>query len=164
MQSGSSAEAMLTITGEYALRAVVFLAQHAGEPKTCVEIAGATKVCQGYLSKILQQLVKSGIIDSRRGIHGGFVIARPARGISVLDVLKAVGSGPRRIKRCPLGIPGHGELCHMHRMIDESMAAVEAAFAAADLETMSSSAGGKKPLCDDPQPTSPKDSTEFPTR
>lgn len=138
---------MLTATGEYALRAAVYLAQHVGDPQTSALVAEGTKVPQGYLSKILQQLVRAELITSQRGIHGGFVLARPAAEISVLDVLRAVDSAPERIHKCPLGIPGHLRLCPVHRLVDEAMATVEKAFASSDLETLSRSTRGVTPLC-----------------
>ena len=140
---------MISTTGEYALRAAVYLAQHVGEPQTTVIIAEGTKVPAGYLSKILQQMVKADLINSQRGLHGGFVLAKSPGDISVLDILRSVDAAPERIHKCPLGIPGHMKLCQVHKLIDESMAVIEQSFAAADLETLSRSARGVKPLCDE---------------
>lgn len=139
---------MISTTGEYALRAAVYLAQHIDNPQTTALIAEGTKVPQGYLSKVLQQMVRAELIGSQRGLHGGFVLARPAAEISVLDVLKAVDAAPQRIHKCPLGIPGHLRLCQVHKLIDESTAIIEKAFAAADLESLSRSARGVKALCE----------------
>jgi Rrf2 family protein len=139
---------MMTTTGEYALRAAVYLAQHIGHPQTSALVADGTKVPQGYLSKILQQMVKADLITSQRGIHGGFVLARAPKDISVLDVLKAVDAAPNRIHKCPLGIPGHLKLCAVHRLLDDAMGMIEKAFASADLESLAKSARGVKPLCE----------------
>ena len=68
---------MLSSTAEYALRAVLYVAQHAaGGPVRVSEIASALKLPQNYLSKILHELTKSGILVSTRGKHGGFQLAR----------------------------------------------------------------------------------------
>jgi Rrf2 family protein len=139
---------MITTTGEYALRAAVYLAQHIGEPQTTAFIAEGTKVPAGYLAKIMQQLVRADLVTSQRGLHGGFLLAREPRLISVLDVLRAVDSAPERIHKCPLGLPGHLRLCPVHKLVDDSVAQVEKAFAAADLEMLSRSARGVKPLCE----------------
>ncbi|MBI1292159.1 Rrf2 family transcriptional regulator [bacterium] len=139
---------MITTTGEYALRAAVYLAQHLGQPRTTVQIAEGTLVPQGYLSKIMQQLVKAELAHSQRGLHGGFVLARDPSRVSVLEILAAVDSAPQRIRKCPLGLPGHVKLCPVHRLVDDSVAQVERAFAAADLHSLSQSARGIKPLCD----------------
>lgn len=138
---------MISTTGEYALRAAVFLAQHAGEPQTSALVAEGTKVPQGYLSKVLQSMVRAELITSQRGLHGGFVLARPAARISVLDVLKAVDAAPARIRKCPLGLTDHVKLCPVHRLVDQAIAESERAFAKADLESLSRSARGVTPLC-----------------
>lgn len=138
---------MISTTGEYALRAAVYLAQHRDDPQTSALIAEGTKVPQGYLSKVLQSMVKAELITSQRGLHGGFLLARAAADISVLEVLKAVDAAPQRIKKCPLGLPGHTKLCPVHRLVDESIAEAEKAFGKADLESLSRSARGVTPLC-----------------
>lgn len=53
-------------------------------------IADEYAIPQGYLLKVLQQLVRSQILDSVRGPQGGFVLARPAQEISVLDIIEAI--------------------------------------------------------------------------
>jgi len=141
---------MITTTGEYALRAAVFLAQHAGEAQTSAVIAEGTKVPQGYLSKILQSMVRAGVVTSQRGLHGGFLLARPPAEVSVLDVLRAVDSAPQRIHHCPLGIPGHVRLCPVHHLVDKAISGVEEAFANSDLKTLSRSVRGIAALCADP--------------
>lgn len=67
---------MFSQTAEYALRAVVFLAMSQKQAFTTQQIADATKVSAPYLSKVLQLLVKSGLIQSQRGIGGGFVLCK----------------------------------------------------------------------------------------
>ncbi|MDX2177459.1 MAG: Rrf2 family transcriptional regulator [Candidatus Sumerlaeia bacterium] len=139
---------MITTTGEYALRAAAYLAQHPAGSTTSAIIAEATKVPHGYLQKVLKQLVRAGLIASQRGLNGGFVLARPAAEISILDVLRAVDAAPQRITRCPLGLAGHVRLCPVHRLVDDATAAIEAAFAKASLADMSATAGGVKALCE----------------
>jgi Rrf2 family protein len=114
-------------TIEYALRAVVHLASLDGDPVTSETIAGATQVPQGYLSKIMRDLVVAGIADSRRGPHGGFTLARDPARISILDVVNAVDP-IRRIDRCPLGNPEHMKLCPLHRRLDDAAAQIESTF------------------------------------
>ncbi len=80
---------MISQTSEYALRAMVFLAMQ-NSAATGQGIAEVTKVPPGYLSKIMQQLVKSKLVNSQRGIGGGFVLARTPAEISILDVVNAV--------------------------------------------------------------------------
>src|SRR5688500_2558903 len=108
---------LISQTAEYALRAVVHLANNAqqnGLPsQTLPEIAGATLVPPGYLSKVLQQLTRAGIVTSQRGIGGGFKLSRAPVDISIYDVVQAVDS-VARIRSCPLGIADHKRLCPLH--------------------------------------------------
>lgn len=142
---------MITTTGEYALRAAVFLAQHHPDPQTTAVIAEGTKVPPGYLAKIMQSLVRADLIHSQRGLHGGFTLLRPPADITVLDVLAAVDAAPQRIKRCPLGLKGHVRLCPVHRLVDEAVAQAEKAFSSASLEELSKSSRGIAPLCNTPK-------------
>ena len=56
---------MLSQTVEYALRAAVYLANQAPAPRTTEQIADVTKVPQAYLSKVMQSLARSGIVQRR---------------------------------------------------------------------------------------------------
>jgi Rrf2 family protein len=139
---------LISTTGEYALRAAVFLAQHHPEPQTTALVAEGTKVPAGYLSKIMQSMVRAELIHSQRGLHGGFTLVREPRKISVLEVLAAVAAAPERIRKCPLGLKGHVSLCPVHSLVDEAVAHAERAFARANLEELSKSARGSQPLCE----------------
>ena len=139
---------VISTTGEYALRASVFLAQHHPDPQTTAIIAEGTKVPAGYLSKILQSMVRHDLIHSQRGLHGGFTLQRPPAEITVLDVLASVDAAPQRIKKCPLGLKGHVKLCPVHSLVDDAVAHAEKAFASSNLEVLSKSTQGSTPLCD----------------
>jgi Rrf2 family protein len=118
---------MFSQTAEYALRAVVYLASQQGTPRTTQEIAKATQVKIAYLSKVMQNLGRNGLVQSQRGLHGGFTLSRPADELTVLDILMAVDP-IQRIKSCPLGIKGHINLCPLHRRLDQAMKLVEDAL------------------------------------
>lgn len=120
---------MISSTAEYALRAVIHLATRPGTAETAQQIAAATKVPPGYMSKVLQDLAKAGVVLSQRGPKGGFTLARPPERTSVLDVINAVDP-IKRIRTCPLGLPEHGtKLCALHQRLDDAMAYVEQVFA-----------------------------------
>ena len=118
---------MFSQTTEYALRAVVYLASQGGAAQTTQQIAEATRVPAGYLSKVMQGLSRAGLVHSQRGLHGGFTLSRPADALTVLDVVRAVDP-LRRIRSCPLGIKGHVNLCPLHRRLDQAVALVEDAL------------------------------------
>lgn len=79
---------MLSGTAEYALRAVLYLAEDRGDRAVQVgEIATALAAPQNYLSKILHQLTRNGVLESSRGKHGGFRLAVPPSELSLLTVV-----------------------------------------------------------------------------
>ena len=81
---------MISQTAEYALRAVVCLAQNQDKPHTTVEIAKWTKVPEHYLSKVLLALAKHEVVSSKKGLHGGYVLAQPPEDLALLEVINAV--------------------------------------------------------------------------
>jgi Rrf2 family protein len=90
---GKVAGKMLQITrdGEYGVRAVIHLAGKTPGTLTLIsEIAEAQEVPKSYLSKIMQQLVRSGLVRSRRGAKGGFELSRPAANITLRETIEAV--------------------------------------------------------------------------
>lgn len=124
---------MLSQTVEYALRAVVYLANRPGESARTSEIAELTKVPPAYLSKVLQALGREGIVTSRRGIGGGVMLDREPNELTVLEVVQAVDP-IKRINSCPLELKAHGvHLCPLHRRLDNAMKTVEEALAATTL-------------------------------
>lgn len=143
---------LLSQTAEYALRAIVCLGTHAGQPLTAAQIATSTHVSVPYLAKVLRLLSRGGLIDSQRGLHGGFTLSRPLKSITIYDVMAAVDPLPR-IERCPLGIETHSErLCPLHRRLDEAMAQVEKAFQETTLWDLLHEDGAQTPLCAEEQP------------
>ncbi len=81
---------MISRTAEYALRAVVHLAENPGEPCILRAIAEKTHLPRGYLGKVMQRLARSGLVSSQRGLHGGFMLIGDADKLSALDVINAV--------------------------------------------------------------------------
>lgn len=113
-----------------------------------VRIAESTQVPEDYLSKVLQQLVRGGVLTSQRGRNGGFQLARPAAEISMLLVVNAV-EPINRIERCPLGLREHGvRLCPLHRRLDHAYALVEKAFAETTLAELVADNQSRAALCD----------------
>ena len=137
---------MISQTVEYALRAVVLLAYHHGEPKTVQTIAAFTRVPAPYLSKLMQGLVRSRLVLSKRGLGGGFTLSKDPTEITIWDIIDAVDP-MERILGCPLGIEGHTSLCPLHKRLDDSIAHVEKSFRATTLAEMIEESGNKAPLC-----------------
>jgi Rrf2 family protein len=81
----------VTREGDYGIRSVLYLARQPLKKISYVnEISEEYKIPRSFLAKILQKLVKAKIVRSYRGVKGGFSLAKPAREISVLDVLEAI--------------------------------------------------------------------------
>ncbi len=71
---------LISKTAKYAVRAVVYLTARAREGQARVpiqDVAAALSVPQNYLSKVMHQLGRAGVLDSVRGPHGGFALAVP---------------------------------------------------------------------------------------
>jgi Rrf2 family protein len=140
---------MLPKTSEYALRAVACLAGDPEQPLSADSLASQTKVPRRYLHKVLQDLVKAGLVQSRSGPGGGYSLAEPADTISILDVVNAVAP-LERIRHCPLGLPSHTRLCPLHKELDRAYAATEAAFARVTIGELLQSSSEIVPLCELP--------------
>ena len=85
---------MFSQTAEYALRTIVFIASRGGVAATVRELAVQTRCPEGYLAKVIQSLVRGGLVGAQRGPHGGSVLARTQEQISIHDVLEAVDPLP----------------------------------------------------------------------
>jgi len=138
---------MFSQTVEYALRAVVHLADQAPGARTTDQIAEATKVPKAYLSKVLQGLRRAGLVDSQRGLHGGMTLTRKPSELTLLEVINAV-EPIQRIQTCPLGLQSHGvNLCPLHRRLDNALATVEDAFRKTTLAEVLAEPTSSHPLC-----------------
>ena len=140
----SGAINLITQTAEYALRAIVYLADQT-EPKTNTLIAEATLVPVGYLAKVMQSLSKSGLVSAQRGLHGGFSLTVAPNELTVLQVVNAV-EPIRRFKECPLGLHGI-HLCPLHRKLDDAAKAIEETFGDSTIADMVNAPKNRKPLC-----------------
>lgn len=91
---------VITRATEYAIRTVIFLAkQPRGEIVLKKDICRTQEVTPAFLTKILQPLIKAGIVSSQRGVGGGFLLAREPQNITMLDLLEAE-EGPLKLNHC----------------------------------------------------------------
>lgn len=85
---------------DYALIAMRHLALSTDRGSSSArEIAEAYNVPVELLAKVLQRLVRQGLLASHQGINGGYELARPAARISVADVIEAI-DGPLTVTAC----------------------------------------------------------------
>jgi Rrf2 family protein len=138
---------MLSTTAQYALRALVFIAaQDPARPVLGREIAAQTGVPAQYLSRILRDAVRYGLLESARGVGGGFRLARPARRIRLLEVITPFenvlfGS------QCPFGQPkcSDEQPCGFHPHWKPVAAAMRCMLEETTLDTVEPSGLAKKP-------------------
>lgn len=84
----------LSRTVAYAIQATLLLANApSGSPVPCSYLASHGKMPQRFLLQILRDLVTHGILQSTRGVEGGYKLGRPADEITLLDMIEAV-DGP----------------------------------------------------------------------
>lgn len=76
---------------DYAVRAMLVVADSHPRLTTAAQVAAAQRIPAGFLSAILLDLRKSGLLSSCRGVDGGYRLGRPAGAISVGDILRVVG-------------------------------------------------------------------------
>ena len=138
---------MISQTAEYALRAIVHLAQTHPVPQTAASIAERTHVPVPYLSKVMQSLARVGLVSSQRGLHGGFALVRMASTFSVRVCIGGVE--PRNhIRSCPLRIPGHTDRCMLHTTLESALLRMEEVYAATPIDKLLAEQNGILALCD----------------
>jgi Rrf2 family protein len=95
---------MLSLTNEYALQAAVYLAQHhADGPVPGRQIASDLHIPPKYLSTILHDLVRVGVLHAAPGRSGGFRLARSPKEVRLCDVLSPFESVLAGHRSCPFG-------------------------------------------------------------
>ena len=103
----------LTKKADYGLIALKHLAVHAPIGSSAKEIAETYGIPLALLSKILQKLVKNGFLRSEHGTNGGYKLAREAREITALEVIRSI-DGPIFLTAC---FTEHGYCCHTDKCI-----------------------------------------------
>jgi Rrf2 family protein len=134
---------MLTNKGKYGLKAMVHLAAlPPGQPALVADIASANMIPKKFLDTILGELRNVGLVHSKKGRGGGYVLARPASEIAVGQIVRAL-DGPlapiacaskgyyRRCDDCP----SEGA-CHVRLMMIEARNAVAAVLDSRSLAQM----------------------------
>ena len=90
----------LTKKADYGLMAMKHLAEHLHDGAcSAKDVAEAYGIPSEVLAKILQRLVKAGLLKSLHGINGGYTLARDPRQISAFEVIRAI-DGPLFITSC----------------------------------------------------------------
>jgi Rrf2 family protein len=95
----------LPVSVGHAIRLLRCLDEPGGERILVETVAECTGISKAYLGKIVHRLARLGLVDSQRGHHGGVVLARPGREITLEQVSAAIDGTAWR-SRCLLGLLG----------------------------------------------------------
>ncbi|MFO0969846.1 MAG: Rrf2 family transcriptional regulator [Gemmataceae bacterium] len=140
---------MISKSALYALQATVELAQLPAETfASAAHIAQACEAPAKYLSKLLEALVNCGLVRSRKGLHGGYALARSPGDITVFEVVDAIDP----VSRLPECLLGHrqcseAERCpgrHRWRQVREALVQMLAQTTLADLAPRPCHAAARK--------------------
>lgn len=152
---------IITRATEYAIRAVLHMASQAqGEIIFKKDICRAQEITPAFLTKILQPLIKAGIVGSQRGVGGGFYLAKPASEINLFDIIKTQ-EGPLYLNQCLIkeGNCGREFFCPVHGAWQEIRSEFMATLARYDFATLAARQGILPP----PQPSAKKIRGKTPT-
>ncbi len=113
----------LSSKGRYAVMAMADLATLPGggdgsQPITLASIALRQNISQTFLEQIFMHLRRGGLVESCRGPGGGYLLSRPAREISIFEIMQAVDE-PVQMTRCSLEEVGgcvSGDRCLTHNL------------------------------------------------
>src|SRR2546423_14747752 len=98
---------MFSTKAEYGVRVMVELAKHAGEePVPLAEIAAKDGLPLAYLEHLVARLRKAGLVDSRRGSRGGYMLARSAGEVTMAGIVRALEGAIAPIRGIPQGARG----------------------------------------------------------
>ncbi len=111
---------MLTNASKYAIRSVLFLAQNSNIDKKygAKYIADELDIPVHFIAKLLQPLVKKGIISSLKGPNGGFYFTPDNGKFKVCDIIEVI-EGKNIFDSCFLGLPkcGDSNPCPVHHIV-----------------------------------------------
>jgi len=137
----------ITRATDYAVRVMIHLAGlPTGSSVRQSELSQATDVSGYFLSKVLQQLVRSRLIRSQRGTGGGYTLAASAATVSLLDIVEAM-EGPIRLNQCLEEGPScdRKSWCPAHQVWAEAQMAVAQVLGAASIARLAAQAAISSP-------------------
>jgi Rrf2 family protein len=146
---------------EYALRAMIHLADNPGGMARGIEIARDEHIPKYYLEKVIRDLMRRGLVKARRGPGGGYQLGRPAESISFRDIIEAV-EGPISLNLCVEGgnVCNLQPACRMFRVWEEGQRVLLDVFS----HTRLSEVAASRPVALAGHPVARVDSTTLPSR
>jgi FeS assembly SUF system regulator len=122
---------------DYGTVVMTYLARSADRLHAASEIAADIHVAAPTVSKILKRLARQGLVISHRGVKGGYSLARPAREISVVEIIDAL-EGPVGLTECgtSAGLCSQESSCSIRANWQHINGAVRQALAGVTLDEM----------------------------
>lgn len=116
-------------TAGYAIHALSCIGAARPGARLVRDIADSTQLKKPYLSKIINQLVRYGLLEAKRGYRGGVSLARPPERISLLQIVQAIEGDAQAspclfgLKRCPARkrCPAHSRWHKMGKEIEATL-------------------------------------------
>lgn len=127
----------LTRAADYGVRVMIHLASAGSNGRSSLtDLASATDASPAFLSKVLQRLVRSGLVASWRGKKGGFELLERGRSSSLLEILRALDGEPR-LNVCLLAGGCHRTpICPAHTVWIEAQDRLREVLSSATLERL----------------------------
>ena len=114
---------MLSNSSKYAIKAVLYLALHAGDDHKMMvkDICKPINVPKAYLAKLLQDLSRHNIVSSTRGPKGGFYLSEKNKSLVVMDIVNVI-DGKNKMDTCLLSLRdcNKDRPCPLHDKINSS--------------------------------------------
>ncbi len=120
---------------EYALRAMIYMADRPGGIARGTEIAHTEQIPKYYLEKVIRDLMRRGLVRARRGPGGGYQLGRGADSITFRDIIEAV-EGPITLNVCTDGSSSCAlqPSCRMYRVWEKGQRVLLEVFSETSLQ------------------------------
>ncbi len=156
----------ITRAGEYGILGALYLAKQPSHRLVMIEeISAAESIPRSFLAKIVQSLAHAGIVESQRGVGGGFRLARSPERVTVLQILEAI-EGTLALQSCTenpalcVWDTSKMESCTLCALFTEAQARVKDLFSKTTLDDLSrpksavlQSLAGRSQCCKETRPS-----------
>lgn len=130
--------------GEYGVLGMLHLARQApGQVVMLSDVSRGQQIPHSFLAKIFQSLARAGLVESCRGVGGGFTLARRPGEITVLEVIEAI-EGPIALQRCQVDAAACRQIndCPLCGLLGQAQDQVRETFARTSLADLAAGPRG----------------------